>query len=181
MEIKSWRRGLREKGGKFEKGWEGGPGRQKGGHNKTTRMLKDALLLAAGEVGDLSGIAREDLSKEGIEKGKDGLVGYLRWAAKCEPKAFLHILGKPSQMKVDTFTPPVYHSVEELGHAISQRGLNMKSFGQLLIEAHEAKAGEVNAGKNTTIDNNNRDSVDVDNSRDTVDIHRRSSEGREKS
>ena len=58
------------------------------------------MLLAAEEAGDLSGIAREDLSKEGVEQGKDGLVGYLRWAAKCEPKAFLHILGKPQNPRL---------------------------------------------------------------------------------
>ena len=135
---------MREKGGKFEKGWEGGPGRQKGGQNKTTRVLKDAMLFAAEEAGDLSGIAREDLSKEGVEHGKDGLVGYLRWAAKCEPKAFLHILGKliPVQMKVNTFTQTEYQSVEELQRDIAARGLNMRAFGQLLLEAHQAKSGE---------------------------------------
>ena len=132
---------MREKGGKFEKGWAGGPGRQKGGHNKTTRVLKDAMLFAAEAVGDLSGIAREDLSKEGIGNGKDGLVGYLKWAAKCEPKAFLHILGKliPAQVKVDTFTQTVYHSVEELQRDVAARGLNLRAFGKLLLEAHQVK------------------------------------------
>jgi hypothetical protein len=141
---------LREKGGKFEKGWAGGPGRQKGGHNKTTRVLKDAMLFAAEAVGDLSGIAREDLSKEGIGNGKDGLVGYLKWAAKCEPKAFLHILGKliPAQVKVDTFTQTVYHSVEELQRDVAARGLNLRAFGKLLLEAHQVKKGEFDAGEN---------------------------------
>ena len=141
---------MREKNGKFEEGWEGGPGRRKGGHNKTTRVLKDAMLLAAEECGDLSGIKREDLSKEGVEQGKDGLVGYLRWAAKCEPKAFLHILGKliPVQMKVDTFTPTVYRSLEEIQHDISQRGLNLRAFGKLLLEAHQVKQGKFDAGEN---------------------------------
>ena len=143
------RHGLREKG-KFEKGWEGGPGRRKGSHNKTTRLLKDAMLLAAEDAGDLSGIAREDLSKEGVEHGKDGLVGYLRWAAKCEPKAFLHILGKllPMQVKVDSFTQTEYHSIEELQRDVAARGLNLRAFGQLLLEAHQVKsdAGENGGG-----------------------------------
>jgi hypothetical protein len=94
---------------------------------RTTR----AMLIAAEEVGDLSGIKREDLSKEGAEHGKNGLVGYLKWAAKCEPRSFLNILGKllPVQMKVDSFTQTVYQSVEELERDISQRGINMRSFG----------------------------------------------------
>ena len=143
------RHGLRDKG-KFEKGWEGGPGRRKGSHNKTTRLLKDAMLLAAEDAGDLSGIAREDLSKEGVEHGKDGLVGYLRWAAKCEPKAFLHILGKllPMQVKVDSFTQTEYHSIEELQRDVAARGLNLRAFGQLLLEAHRDKQSESDDGKN---------------------------------
>jgi hypothetical protein len=116
---------------------------------KTTRLLKDALLLAAEECGDLSGIKREDLSQEGVEQGKDGLVGYLRWAAKSEPRAFLNILGKllPLQVKVDSFTQTVYKSVEGIQHDVAQRGLNMRAFGQLLLEAHKAQ-GEFNAGEN---------------------------------
>ena len=144
--------------GRFEKGSDtAGPGRGKGVQNKTTRVLKDAMLLAAEACGDLSGIKRQDLSKKGIEQGTEGLVGYLKWAAKCEPKAFLHILGKllPLQVKADSFSQSVYHSFDELRHDISQRGLNMKSFGQLLIEAHDAKPFDVNAGQNI---------IDVDNS-----------------
>ena len=124
---------LAVRGKPFEKAYS-----RKGIPNRTTRILKDAMLMAAEQAGDLSGIAREDLSTEGIEKGKDGLVGYLRWAAKCEPEAFLHILGKliPVQMKV------VYHSVEELQHDVTARGINLRAFGQLLLEAHKAKSGE---------------------------------------
>jgi hypothetical protein len=134
------------RGKPFEKGNEV---TRKGVANKTTRILKEAMLIAAEQCGDLSGIAREDLSQEGIEKGTDQLVGYLRWAAKCEPKAFLNILGKllPLQVKVDSFTQTVYHSVEEIQHDIAQRGLNMRAFGQLLLEAHKAQ-GEFNAGEN---------------------------------
>ena len=108
------------------------------------------MLFAAEAVGDLSGIAREDLSKEGVEHGKDGLVGYLKWAAKCEPKAFLHILGKliPLQMKEDTPTPTVYRSVEELQREVAARGINLRAFGQLLLEAHRVKQGEFDAGEN---------------------------------
>ena len=70
---------------------KGHPGYRNGAPNKTTRIMKDAMILAAEQVGDLSGINPKNLSKEGIEHGTDGLVGYLRWAAKCEPKSFLSL------------------------------------------------------------------------------------------
>ena len=57
------------------------------------------------------------------------------------------------QAKVDSFTPTVYRSIEELQHDISARGLNMRSFGQLLIEAHNE--GEFNAGENDDSDASN--------------------------
>jgi hypothetical protein len=140
--------------GKFGKGNTFGSAR-KGSHNKTTRILKEAMLLAASQLGDLSGIPREDLSKEDIEKGRDELVGYLRWAGKCEPKSFLAILGKllPLQVKVDDFTQQVYHSVANLGHDVSQRGLSLRGFGQLLLEAHKSQ-GEFTAESDDSDDGN---------------------------
>ena len=127
---------------------KGHPGYRNGAPNKTTRIMKDAMILAAEQVGDLSGINPKNLSKEGIERGTDGLVGYLRWAAKCEPKSFLSLLGRllPMQAKVDSFTKTVYHSVAEIKHDISRRGLNLKAFGQLLLDAHQTKKGEFDAG-----------------------------------
>ncbi len=51
-----------------------GKGRKRGVPNKTTKLLKDAILKAAEATG-------ED------QKGKDGLVGYCTYLAKDEPKA----------------------------------------------------------------------------------------------
>lgn len=60
-----------------------GIGRVKGIPNKTTRLLKDAILEAATLAG-----------------GKEGLVGYLRQQAKKNPGPFLSLLGKvlPTQI-----------------------------------------------------------------------------------
>ena len=58
-------------------------GRAKGTPNKNTRILKDALLQAAGEAG-----------------GKDGLVGYLRAQALENPGPFMSLLGKVLPMQV---------------------------------------------------------------------------------
>jgi len=62
-------------------------GRPKGVKNKTTGLLKDAILKAAGLVGY-------------DKQGKQGLVGYCRFLAENEPKAFSQLLGKvmPTQV-----------------------------------------------------------------------------------
>lgn len=57
------------------------PGRPKGVPNRTTTVLKDAILLAAGDVGE-----------DG--NGKDGLQGYLRMVAKTDVKAFSGLVGR---------------------------------------------------------------------------------------
>lgn len=54
-----------------------GAGRPKGSPNKTTALLKDAILLAAEQAG-----------------GDAGLVGYLTQQAKDNPGPFLALLGK---------------------------------------------------------------------------------------
>jgi len=62
-------------------------GRAAGTPNKTTRLLKDAILLAA-ELEGLDG------------NGTDGLVGYLRCIAREDRKAMATLLGRvlPTQL-----------------------------------------------------------------------------------
>lgn len=66
-----------------------GPGRPKGQPNKTTALLKDAILQAA----------------EAADKG--GLVGYLTVQANENPGPFLALLGKvlPTQIAGDPDNP----------------------------------------------------------------------------
>lgn len=60
-----------------------GPGRPKGSQNKTTALLKDAILRAAEKAG-----------------GDDGIEGYLVQQAKEEPVAFMGLLGKVLPMQL---------------------------------------------------------------------------------
>jgi hypothetical protein len=67
-------------------------GRAKGTPNKTTALLKDAILKAAEGAG-----------------GKDGLVGYLQAQASENPGPFMALLGKvlPMQIGGDPDNPVV--------------------------------------------------------------------------
>jgi hypothetical protein len=58
-------------------------GRKKGTPNKTTALLKDAILEAAQKAGD-----------------QEGMVGYLHKQATSNPTAFLGLLGKVLPMQV---------------------------------------------------------------------------------
>lgn len=62
-------------------------GSRKGRPNKTTAILKDAILLAAEQTG-----------QDG--KGKDGLTGYLRRVAQSDVKAFASLLGRVLPLQV---------------------------------------------------------------------------------
>lgn len=64
-----------------------GKGRAKGVPNKTTALLKEAILKAAEATGS-------------DKAGKGGLVGYCTLLAKDEPKAFAQLLGKVLPMQV---------------------------------------------------------------------------------
>jgi hypothetical protein len=79
-------------------------GRKKGTPNKTTGMLKEAILAAAEKVG-FDG------------KGMDGLEGYLAALAMEEKRAFAGLLGKvlPMQLQGDATAPLVVKIIRGLG------------------------------------------------------------------
>lgn len=61
-----------------------GKGRPKGAQNKTTSLLKDAIIQAAEKAG-----------------GKAGLVGYLETQAIENPGPFMSLLGKVLPMQIE--------------------------------------------------------------------------------
>lgn len=63
-----------------------GPGRPKGSLNKTTALLKDAILQAAQKAGG---------------GGDDGMMIYLSAQAEENPTAFMSLLGKVLPMQVE--------------------------------------------------------------------------------
>lgn len=81
-----------------------GKGKPKGAVNKTTKVLREAILLAA----ELTG-------RDG--KGKDGLVGYLRRVAQEDVKAFSSLLGKvlPLQITGEGGGPIEAHMTVDVG------------------------------------------------------------------
>ncbi len=77
-------------------------GRQKGTPNKTTALLKDAILKAAELAGN--------------RVGEDGMVSYLTHQAEENPGPFMSLLGKvlPMQVVGDDDGGPVQISVSWL-------------------------------------------------------------------
>lgn len=77
-------------------------GRAKGTPNKTTALLKDAILQAAQNAG-----------------GKEGLVGYLEAQATANPGPFMALLGKvlPMQIAGDPNNPIVHMVRREIVRA----------------------------------------------------------------
>lgn len=82
-------------------------GRPVGSRNKTTRLLKEATIMAAELEGNNG-------------KGKDGLVGYMRMLAKKYPAVFAQLLGRilPLQIVGDATRPvTVIHDTMKLRDA----------------------------------------------------------------
>lgn len=78
-----------------------GKGRPKGAKNKTTTLLKDAILKAAEQAGN--------------RVGGDGLVSYLEAQAIENPGPFMSLLGKvlPMQIAGDP-EAPIVHRIERV-------------------------------------------------------------------
>jgi hypothetical protein len=101
----------RKPDGRFQKGIRPNPGRAKGVRNRTTKLLKEAILEAATLIG-----------QDG--RGKGGLTGYLMQLAVKEKAVYARLLEKvlPMQVHLEDKTVKVY-SAEEAAQKLRERGL----------------------------------------------------------
>jgi hypothetical protein len=135
--------------GKFKKGQKRpkNAGRRHGSLNKTTGLLREAVLLAAELEGDLSlqkfKTAAERYRESDQEAAKrGGLVGYLRYIARKHPKSFVSLLGRvlPLQVHVDSRSQTIVRTVSEIREEMARRGVPLEAVVPLLIEQQSMKA-----------------------------------------
>jgi hypothetical protein len=90
------------------------------------------VLQAAEEVGDLSGIPKQNLNKRGAH-GPAGLTGYLKWIARTQPKSFTALLSKllPMQVITDKYSETIYKSYSEVQLALGEHGLSIEALERL--------------------------------------------------
>lgn len=122
------------------------PGRPKGSPNKIARHLKQAILLAAEEVGEPKAVVHVEDGQAVVlwKRGSGGLDGYLRWLALNEPRSYATLLGKllPSAGVVEEEPDPRDKlSREELVEELKRRGIPVDRVFQdsLKIVNHRAK------------------------------------------
>ena len=105
---------LRGGSSRFRKGKPPGPGRPKGVPNKTTYLLREAILEACTLLGKDS-------------KGKDGLVGYLMRIGDKNPDLMVQLLGRVLPMQLvgtgEKGEVQVTLTLPQLEERMRQRGL----------------------------------------------------------
>jgi hypothetical protein len=105
-------------------------------------IVKDALLLAAEQLGEIQRVAvldedgRPTGEYEFEYSGVDGLLGYLRWAGVNRPASFLSLLGRvlPLQLNIKTerSLKVTYKTVEETRAALKERGIEPSMVAEIL-------------------------------------------------
>ena len=125
------------KPGTFQKGHKKVGGRKPQTENKTPRLLKEAILMAA----ELEG---------SNQHGKDQLVGFLRRVAREDLKSFCTLLGRviPTQIETRTETSleVTYRSVDEVRRELASRGIDLELVARIINEPATVIDGEAADG-----------------------------------
>jgi hypothetical protein len=112
----------------FEVGMEKTGGRRAGVQNKYPRLLKEAVMIAA-ELEGMDG------------RGKDQLVGFLRFVAREDLRAFCSLLGRviPYQIetKNDQRVQVTYKSVADVRAEMAERGISIELVQKLVFGKDE--------------------------------------------
>lgn len=118
----------------FQKGenWTGNAeGRPRGTLNKTTQVLKEALIISAHNVGDEIGNAQIEA---GAATANGGLVGYLETIARDHPTSFCSLLGRVLPLVLQGSIDHT-HKAE-----VQARAERFTTAMQQLIDRHNARA-----------------------------------------
>jgi len=112
----------------FKKGKPKTGGRERGVENKTPKLLKECIMLAA----ELEGMN---------EHGKDRLVGFLRKVAREDLRGFVMLLGRVLPYQVETRNDMkvevVYHTVAEVRRELQSRGISVETVTRILHQEPE--------------------------------------------
>ena len=112
----------------FKKGHEKLGGRKVGSINRSTKLLKEAVLLAA----ELEG---------SNQRGKDRLVGFLRMVAREDLRGFVMLLGRVLPLQVESRTDEraevPYRTVEEVRHELEALGITFDVVSRIFHQPTE--------------------------------------------
>jgi hypothetical protein len=114
----------------FKKGRKKTGGRKAGTPNKTTWVLREAVLTAAEAAGN--------------EVGGDGVVGFLKRVALNHPTSYLSLLARSmtQQLEPEQTSPPeednrVLHTMEEVREYLRQLGVPPEALGRALLRGSD--------------------------------------------
>ena len=117
---------LKKNATSFKKGRNKTGGRKAGTPNKTTLVLREAVLTAAEAAGN--------------EVGDDGLLSYLMRVALDHPSTFMPLLARvmPQQIKSQQTSPPTsseLHTPEEICEYLRQQDVPLDALARLFFRA----------------------------------------------
>ncbi len=133
-------------GTSFKKGRKKTGGRKAGTPNKTTMLLREAVLAGAEAAGN--------------ELGGDGHVSYMKFVALNHPKSFLPLYASsmPQQLEPEPPEGKVFHTVEDVREHLREFGIEPEAFAQALLGPPPFVPAEVSAGGGPRVEDDASDS-----------------------